>query len=103
MTPDSHRRWFGAVMWGAIGITFMILAVVAVYSLDSRIAGYAVGALVLFCLAVCGAAFWLDSRTAATTRQFIDQLRCGRVAERRRPDLVSSPHPAQPDRDLRPY
>lgn len=75
MISGSHQRRFGAVMWGAIGIAFMILAVVAFYRLDSRIAGYAVGALVLVCLALCGAAFWLDSRTAANTRQFIDRLR----------------------------
>lgn len=67
MTPDSHHRRFGAVMWGTIGITFMILGVVAVHKLDSRIAGYAVGGLVLACLAACGAAFWLYSRTARTT------------------------------------
>lgn len=66
-------------MWGAIGITFMILAVVAVYNLDTRIAGYAVAALVLVCLAVCGVASWFDARTGKTTRQLIDQLR-------RRPD-----------------
>lgn len=75
MTPDSHHRRFGAVMWGAIGITFTLLAVVAVYNLDSRIAGYAVGALVLVCLVVCGAAFWLDSRSARTTKRLVDQLR----------------------------
>jgi hypothetical protein len=44
MTPGSHHRRFATVMWGAIGITFMILAGVAVYSLDPRIADYAVGA-----------------------------------------------------------
>jgi hypothetical protein len=75
MTPGSHHRRFGPVMWGAIGITFMILAVVGVYQLDSRIVGYAVGALVLVCLAVCGAAFWLDTRTARTTERLVDQLR----------------------------
>lgn len=75
MTPGSHHRRFAPVMWGAIGVTFMILAVVAVYGLDSRIAGYAVGALVLVCLAVCGAAFWLDARTARATTRFVDQLR----------------------------
>jgi hypothetical protein len=62
-------------MWGAIGINFMILTVVAVYALDPRIAGYAVGALVLICLGVCGPAFWLDSRTARTTERLVDQLR----------------------------
>jgi hypothetical protein len=62
-------------MWGVIGVTLMILAVVAVYGLDPRIAGYAVGALVLMCLAVCGAAFWLDARTTRTTDRLVDQLR----------------------------
>jgi hypothetical protein len=75
MTPDSHHRRLGPVMWGAIGITFMTLTVVSVYQLDPRIVGYAVGALVLVCLAVCGAAFWLDTRTARTTERLIDQLR----------------------------
>lgn len=53
----------------------MTLTVVAVYALDPRIVGYAVGALVLTCLAVCGAAFWLDTRTARTTERLVDQLR----------------------------
>ncbi|HVR79796.1 MAG TPA: hypothetical protein VMS99_15570 [Acidimicrobiia bacterium] len=79
MNSGWHHRRLGPVMWGAIGITFMILAVVAVYQLDSRIVGYAVGyavgALVLTCLAVCGSAFWLDSRTARTTERLVDQLR----------------------------
>ena len=75
MTSGSHHRPLGPVMWGAIGITFMILMVVAVYQLDSRIVGYAVGALVLTCLAVCGSAFWLDARTARTTERLVDQLR----------------------------
>lgn len=74
MTPSSHHRQSGPVMWGAIGIAVMILAVVAVYRLDPRIAGYAVGALVLVCLATCGAAFWLEARTARTTQRFVDQL-----------------------------
>lgn len=30
-------------MWAAIGIAFMMLTVVAVYGLDTRIAGYVVG------------------------------------------------------------
>ena len=75
MSPDSYHRRFGPVMWGAIGITFMFVAVVATYGLDARVAGYAVGALVLVCLAVCGAAFWLDARTARTTERLVDQLR----------------------------
>lgn len=57
MTSDSHHRRFAPVMWGAIAITLTALAVVAVYGLDPRIAGYAVGALLVVCLAVCGAAF----------------------------------------------
>jgi uncharacterized membrane protein YccC len=75
MTPGSHHHRFGSVMWGTIGITFILLALVAVLGLDPRIAGYAVGALVLICLAVCGAAFWLDARTSRTTDQLVDQLR----------------------------
>jgi uncharacterized membrane protein YccC len=62
-------------MWGTIGITFILLALVAVLRLDPRIAGYVVGALVLTCLAVCGAAFWLDARTSRTTDRLVDQLR----------------------------
>ncbi|HEX6302088.1 MAG TPA: hypothetical protein VF148_16665 [Acidimicrobiia bacterium] len=103
MTPDSHHRRFGPVMWAAIAITFMVLAVVAVYQLDSRIVGYAVGALVLVCLAGCGAAFWLDARTARTTNRAADQLR-----RRVEPLNVEGPlglplPPAQSDRDFRPY
>lgn len=75
MTPDSHHRRFGPVMWGAIGVTIMTLTVVASYQLDPRFAGYAVGALVLVCLALCGAAFWLDARTARTTERIVEQLR----------------------------
>ena len=75
MTPDSHHRRFGPVMWGSIGVTFMILVVVAVYGLDPRIGGYAVGALVLLCIAVCGAAVWLDTRVARATARLVDQLR----------------------------
>lgn len=75
MTPDSHHRRFGPVMWGVIGVFFMILAVVAVYGLDPRIGGYAVGALVLVCLAVCGAAVWLDARMTRATTRLVDQLR----------------------------
>lgn len=74
MIPDSHHRRFRPLMWGAIGITFMILAVVAVYQLDPRIAGYAVGGLILVCLAVCGVAFWLDARTARSTNRAVDEL-----------------------------
>jgi hypothetical protein len=62
-------------MWGTIGSTFILLALVAVLRLDPRIAGYVVGALVLTCLAVCGAAFWLDARTSRTTDRLVDQLR----------------------------
>ena len=54
-------------MSGGIAITLMILAVVAVFRPDSRIAGYAVGALVLVCLAVCGGALWVDARTTRAT------------------------------------
>lgn len=75
MTRGSRHSRLGAVMWGAIGITFMALAVVAIYGLDTRVAGYAVGALVLVCLAVCATAFWLDTRTARTTTRFLNRLR----------------------------
>jgi hypothetical protein len=75
MTPGSHHRRLGPVMWGAIGITFMILSVVAVYALDPRIVRYAVGGLVLICLAVCGAAFWLDARMTPSTTRLVDRLR----------------------------
>ena len=75
MNPDSHHRRFSPVMWAAIGVAFMVLAAVAVYRLDPRIAGYTVGALVAVCLAVCGAAFWLDARTARATDRLIDQVR----------------------------
>lgn len=61
-------------MGAAIGIALMVLTVV-VYGLDTRIAGYVVGVLVLMCLAVCGAAFWLDTRTARTTDRLVDRLR----------------------------
>lgn len=73
--PGSHHRRFGPVMWGAIGVTFMVLAVVAVYGLEPRIAGYAVAALVLVCIVVCGAAFWLDAGTARATTRLVEQLR----------------------------
>ena len=75
MTHSTHHRRFGPVMWGAIGVTFMVLAVVAVYGLEPQIAGYAVGALVLVCIVVCGAAFWLDARTARATTRLVEQLR----------------------------
>ncbi len=75
MTPDSDHRRFRPVMWGAIGINSMILTVIAVYALDPRIAGYAVGALLLFCLAVCGFAFWFDAGTTRTTDRLVDQPR----------------------------
>lgn len=75
MTVDPGHRRLGSVMWGAIGVTFMILAVVAVYRLDSRIAGFVVGALILTCLTVCGAAVWLDIRSAGTTTRLVNQLR----------------------------
>jgi hypothetical protein len=61
-------------MWGAIGITFFVLALVAVLRLDPRIARYAVGALVLVCLAVCVAAFWMDSRSERAAADFAHRL-----------------------------
>ena len=75
MTRYTHHRRFRSVMWGAIGITFLVLATVAVLRLDPRIAGDAVGTLVLVCLAVCGAAFWFDARASRATTRLIDQLR----------------------------
>lgn len=75
MSPDSHHRRFSAVMWATIGVAFMVLAVVAVYRLDPRIAAYSVGALVVVCLAMCGAAFGLDARPARATDRLIDQVR----------------------------
>ncbi|MEX2133628.1 MAG: hypothetical protein WEB67_05750 [Acidimicrobiia bacterium] len=74
MTPGSQHRRFGPVMWGAIGVTFFLLALVAVFRLDPRIAGYAVGSLVLVCLIVCVAAFWMDSHAARATARLADQL-----------------------------
>lgn len=75
MTPGSHHRRFGPAMWGAIGVTFFVLALVAVLRLDPRIAGYTVGALVLVCLVMCVAAFWMDSRAARATARLAEQLR----------------------------
>ncbi|MEX1134526.1 MAG: hypothetical protein WED83_06765 [Acidimicrobiia bacterium] len=75
MTPGSHHHRFGSVMWGTIGITFFLLALVALLRLDPRIAGYAVGTLVLVCLVVCIAAFWMDSRASRETARLIDRLR----------------------------
>lgn len=75
MISEPRHRRFGPVMWGAFGTTFFVLALVAVLRLDSRIAGYAVGALVLVCLVVCVAAFWMDSRAHRATALLADQLR----------------------------
>lgn len=102
MTRDSHHRRFGPVMWGAIGITFMALAVVAVYGLDPRIADYAVGALVLVCLALCGVAFWLDARATRTTERLVDQL-CRRSTHTTSKARPGPRLPARPDRDLQPH
>jgi hypothetical protein len=62
-------------MWGAIGIAFFVSALVAVLRLDPRIAGYAVGALVLACLVVCVAAFCMDSRAHRATALLADRIR----------------------------
>ena len=75
MTPERRHPRFGPVMWGAIGITFFVLGLVAVLRLDPRIARYAVGALVLVCLAVCAAAFWMDSRSERASSDFAHRLR----------------------------
>lgn len=75
MTPvGSYHRRFSLIMWGTIGVAFMAMTIVAVYGLDTEIAGYAFGILVLVCLAVCGAAFWLDARTARATNRLVDKL-----------------------------
>jgi uncharacterized membrane protein YccC len=74
MIPDSHHRRLGPLMWGAVGVTLLVLALAAVYDLDPRIAGYAAGILVLTCLAICGVAFWLDARMARTTDRMFDQI-----------------------------
>lgn len=75
MISGSHHRRTGPVMWGTIGIGFLVLASAAVLSLDPRIAGYVVGILVLVCLVVCGAAFWLDSRASRATAKLAGELR----------------------------
>jgi hypothetical protein len=75
VNAGSHYRRFGPIMWGAIGVAIMIMAVVAVYRLDPQIAGYTVGVMVLVCLALCAATFWLDGRTARATDRLVDQLR----------------------------
>lgn len=75
MISGSHHRRTGPVMWGTIGIGFLVLASAAVLSLDPRIAGYAVGILALVCLVVCGAAFWLDSRASRATAKLAGELR----------------------------
>jgi predicted lysophospholipase L1 biosynthesis ABC-type transport system permease subunit len=75
MTPEEHHRRFRPVMWGAIGVSFFLLALVAVLRLDPRIAGYTLGALVLVCLVVCVAAFWMDSRAKRATALLASRLR----------------------------
>jgi putative effector of murein hydrolase LrgA (UPF0299 family) len=75
MISGSHHRRTGPVMWGTIGIGFLVLASAAVLSLDPRIAGSVVGILVLVCLVVCGAAFWLDSRASRATAKLAGELR----------------------------
>lgn len=75
MTPGSRHRRFGPVMWGTIGITLSILALVAVLGLDPRITGYAMGALILVCLAVCVAAFWMDSRAERASARLAERTR----------------------------
>ena len=75
MNPASHHRGFRPVMWGAIGVTFLILATVTALRLDPRITGYAVGTLVVVCLVVCAAAFWMDSRAARATARLAERVR----------------------------
>jgi len=79
-------------MWGAIGVTFFLLALVAVLRLDPRIAGYAVGSLVLVCLVICVAAFWMDSRAARATSRLVDQLRS---RDTKPPQATAEPPPVE--------
>jgi hypothetical protein len=88
MTAGSHHR--RSVMWVAIGVSFFLLAVVAMFGLDPRIAGYAVGTLVLMCLLVCVAAFWMDSHAERATARLAE-----RVHHR-------STRPSSTSRDFRP-
>jgi hypothetical protein len=90
MTAESHHRRFAPVMWGAIGVTFFLLAVVAALRLDPRIAGYAVGALVLTCLLVCVAAFWMDARAEQATARLAERIH------------HRSTRPSSTSRDVRP-
>lgn len=73
MIAQSHHRLFGPVMWGTAGATFVVLAVVAVEGVDPRIAGYAAGVLVLVCLSLCAAAYWLDARAARATTRLLER------------------------------
>lgn len=75
MTLGSHHHRFRPVMSGAIAITSLVLVMGAVLRLDVGIAGYAVGALVLVCLAVCGAALWIDGRAGRATARLATQVR----------------------------
>lgn len=75
MTHDSHHRRNGPLMWGAIGVTLAVLTVVYALQLDSRIFGYVVGALLVVCLAVCMAAFWMDTRADRAHTDLVDRFR----------------------------
>jgi len=77
MIPEPGSRRPGAVMWGSIGVTLLVLAAVTGFRLDSRVTGYATATLVLVCLVVCGATFWLDSHAARERARLRIRVRCG--------------------------
>jgi hypothetical protein len=62
-------------MWGAIAVTVFVLALVAVFRLDPRTAGYAAGALILVCLLTCVAAFSMGSCSGRATARLTDRIR----------------------------
>lgn len=74
MSKASHHYRFRPLMWTAIGLSFVAVAMATVLNLDPRIAGYVVGGLIVVCLAVCVFAYWLDARTGRVSRQMLDEL-----------------------------
>ena len=77
MIPEWRSRRPGPVMWGAIGVMFLVLAIVIGFRLDPRITGFAAAALVSVCLVVCGATLWLDSRAVKERARLTIQVRSG--------------------------
>jgi hypothetical protein len=75
MSSGARHGWSGAVMWGAIAVTVFVLALVAVFRLDPRTAGYAAGALILVCLLTCVAAFSMGSCSGRATARLTDRIR----------------------------